>query len=651
MYFILDREKDVFLSLETLEERERFIEAFWRKRDPNPATPQNEFKEELYRRIEFANSTLGLEAPRPGWATDRGRMYITLGKPRSIERYEGYNQIVSSELWFYEGDASKGLPSYFNLIFFRRNNFGEYRLYNPAADGPAALRAGLGSPSSIDLVETLAVLNRVSPALARASLSLDPSDPADFVHGQPSLGNDLLMARIYESTRRAIRTDYLDAWERYGKKVNVEYSFNYVPSRSIFAVLAGPENKPFVNYSIEIDPGNFTLEADDDGSRFYTTLDVTLEVSDRAGVLVMASQNETYLELSPSRLKEVMASSFAYQANFPLVPGDYSINVILRNRVSKQYAVAERDVRVDPIPSNGPALSDIVIGFGSELTSENVGAKELRTFQIGNLLMHPSADAVFAIGDTLHAAFQVLGASPDYQLNFALLDGERTLQQRSSRVIDYDGGPVVEQFALADVAGGDYVLRVQLADSSGKAVAEKEARLQVSPLSLVVRPWTYRRSFNTREPGRIALARGEQFLALGRYEQARAELEVAAAAREVELPSAKWRLAGLLLQSGETDRALDLLLPLEENYSNQYEVQAGLGIALYLKDELSRAVGYLERAIAIRPPDPGVLNALGDVCERLGNPEKAKEYFRRSLELRPDQETIRARLAGLERSN
>src|SRR3990172_11226788 len=58
VYIITDREKDVFLSLGTVEERNRFIEAFWRKRDPNPATPANEYKDEHYRRIDHPNTFL-----------------------------------------------------------------------------------------------------------------------------------------------------------------------------------------------------------------------------------------------------------------------------------------------------------------------------------------------------------------------------------------------------------------------------------------------------------------------------------------------------------------------------------------------------------------------------------------------------------------
>jgi len=301
VYIITERERDVFLSLETVEEHERLIEAFWRKRDPNPVTPQNEFKEEHYRRLEYAKKFLGRETVRPGWMTDRGRMYIILGEPRSRESYDGYNEIVSSELWFYEGDPSKGLPSFFYLLFFKRNDIGEYKLYNPIVDGPQALLQGQYSTTR-NMQQTMNMLTQVSPELARASLSFDTSDPADFATYQPSLGTPLLIARIEDSPKRAIRTDYADAWLRYGGRVSADYSFNFVPSRNVFAVLAGPESTPFVNYSVEIDPQNFSLETDEDKSKFYTTLDVSFEVRDPNGNLVAVNDRESYIELTPSEV-------------------------------------------------------------------------------------------------------------------------------------------------------------------------------------------------------------------------------------------------------------------------------------------------------------------------------------------------------------
>jgi len=193
VYIISERERDGFLSLETRDEHDRFIEAFWRKRDPNRTTPENEYKTEHYRRIEYANTHLGRETYLPGWRTDRGRYFIILGEPREIQRYEGYGSIVSTHLWFYQGDAEKGLPAFFYLLFFKRNDFGEYRLYSPAIDGPQALLTGT---SNTDNVRAFQTLDNVSPQLSAASLSFDTADPPDLISFQPSMGNDVLIGRI-----------------------------------------------------------------------------------------------------------------------------------------------------------------------------------------------------------------------------------------------------------------------------------------------------------------------------------------------------------------------------------------------------------------------------------------------------------------------
>jgi GWxTD domain-containing protein len=77
-------EKDIFLMLPDKESREEFIEDFWTKRDPDPYSDENEFKDEFYDRIGFANKRF-IEGI-PGWKTDRGRIYIYLGPPDKIEQ-------------------------------------------------------------------------------------------------------------------------------------------------------------------------------------------------------------------------------------------------------------------------------------------------------------------------------------------------------------------------------------------------------------------------------------------------------------------------------------------------------------------------------------------------------------------------------------
>lgn len=139
VYIITQTERDVFLKLRTDRERELFVEAFWKHRDPTPGSPQNEFKMEHYRRIAYANLYLGREAPVPGWKTDRGRMYILLGEPREIQRFAGKSGIHDCESWFYQGESDVGLPAGFHLLFFKDQGLGAYKLYSPLRDGPQAL--------------------------------------------------------------------------------------------------------------------------------------------------------------------------------------------------------------------------------------------------------------------------------------------------------------------------------------------------------------------------------------------------------------------------------------------------------------------------------------------------------------------------------
>ena len=84
-YIITPQERKAFLSLTNDEERDAFIQAFWQRRNPNPDSPENTYREEYYRRIAYANEHFA--AGEPGWKTDRGRIYIEYGKPDSIESH------------------------------------------------------------------------------------------------------------------------------------------------------------------------------------------------------------------------------------------------------------------------------------------------------------------------------------------------------------------------------------------------------------------------------------------------------------------------------------------------------------------------------------------------------------------------------------
>lgn len=114
-------ERDIFNHLPDKESRQEFIEEFWSKRDPDPSTEENEFKEEFYRRIEYANTHF-IEGI-PGWKTDRGRIYIYLGHPDNVQEYPMLNSPAAKGLLYWGYYALR-----FGVEFTDRLGDGTYKI-------------------------------------------------------------------------------------------------------------------------------------------------------------------------------------------------------------------------------------------------------------------------------------------------------------------------------------------------------------------------------------------------------------------------------------------------------------------------------------------------------------------------------------------
>ena len=666
VYIITEAEREVFLGVEGFEEREHFIEAFWQRRDPVPATKENEFRTEHYERLDYANRFLGRDAPRPGWQTDRGRFWIILGKPRTREQFDGRNEIVSADLWIYQGDTELGLPPRFNLLFFKKEDIGEYELYHPMSDGPDRLvrRGELLRNRQHHAVDILEI---VSMDLARASLVVDLTDPqADFLSAtntiaprldtvRPSMSVDKNFIDIEESPYKLVDLEEIEGYLRYGDRVTAEYSFRYVKSEADFRVLLGPRNTPFIHYSVKLAPEDFALEFDDRENLYQTTLDIDLELRTLEGRLIAMQRNEPQIRLTESQHLDAGRSPFAYRDNLPVIPGEYEVSVVVRNRATQQYTVASAEVRVPATGAGSVGLADLVLAYRVDLEPDLTTGLRFGTFQFGSSVMEPSIGGVFSTSDTLSVAAQPVNATNGHQVRLWIVPdtavtGETAapaapLVERTVPAGTAADPPIVD-IPLAGVGSGRYRLVADLLDSAGKVVASREAPVLVSPRAAVDRPgFIVRRSFASHVPGLLAFALGDQFMAHGRIPEATVAFREATA--NPDLPMARWKLASALLFTGQANEALDLLLPIEADYPNEIEVAEGVGFAYYIRGECDEALPRLEHALSLRAADPSLLNALGDCHEQVGDGERAREMFERSLELNPGQQGVRDRLAGL----
>lgn len=145
-YIITDAERSAFKNLQSNPELEHFIEQFWQRRDPTPGTVENEFKEEHYRRIAYANDQF--PGPIPGWKTDRGRIYITYGPPDEKETHPLGNapSNVPFEQWLYH--LIEGVGTNVVIEFVDPNKTGEYRMTLDPSGKDALLNVPRGPNSS-----------------------------------------------------------------------------------------------------------------------------------------------------------------------------------------------------------------------------------------------------------------------------------------------------------------------------------------------------------------------------------------------------------------------------------------------------------------------------------------------------------------------
>lgn len=647
VYIISEREKEFFLELEAMEERDAFVAAFWRRRDPDPLSEINEFREEHYRRIDYANRRLGGEAAFPGWKTDRGRMYIILGEPRDRSSFWNVGGIYPAEVWFYDGDRRAGLPPLY-LLFFQPGSAGALRLYNHFIDRPQSLIPSLGVLAD-DLPEAYVRLQEISPELANAAMSMRADQGGySFSTGieAGALDSGQVLANIYESPYRRLDTSYIDAARSARGVVEAEYLFNYMPSSVAAHVLPGPGGESLVHFSIEIDPQHLTLTQEE--NRFYTAFEIHAEASSGGEEVAHILSKVEYLQLGPPELQRVGRLPFAYRSLFPLAAGDYRLRIVLKNRARSDYTSFDGGLEVPEWRNGEPFLGEPVLLYNADATGPEPGRGH-RSYAVPGLELHPNAKRVYAIGEPLRVHVPVRGAPDGYGLRlriFAEGDNDAPLRSETTSLPEYRTRPVLEIRDLSESVGGRYRLRIDLVRPSGDIAASRFSDFDVSPLQAVPRPWAMYGTNDFADEASVLAALGSQYDQKGDRQRAMDLLGRALELRP-DLTEARAPLARIHLERGDASAAINLLEPRYREDSESHDAALVLGEAYQRVGDPARAVRFLEQAMRLRGVDPHLLNLLASCEAELGNVPGAIGYLERSLELAPDQDDVREHLQRL----
>lgn len=459
---ITPAELAAFEKLETDEEREAFIDDFWHRRDPDPDTVENEYKEEHYERIAYANEHFA--SGKPGSMTDRGRIYIKFGKSDSIESYpaggryqqaayEGGGSITTYpfERWFYR--YIPGVRSGVDIEFVDPTGSGEYRLAR-------------------DPSEKNAMLHVVGPRN-------DPTEASNYRREQDSpfaiaeLHRDLekapeLKPKPLEGTDRPV-LDY----EPLGFEIE-PYFFRQSDNRVLTAFAIQTDNKELV---FEDSGGLLTARVNILG-RLTTVADR------RAG----SFEDAVTTTATRSELTHAKQRKSAYAKAVILEPGRYRLDVLVRDVASGATGRKRIAFHVPRYELNELATSSVVLAAKLEDMSGRPAGGQ---FVIGTTKVIPSLSGVYQQGRPVGVYLQVYNAGidqttlrPAVDVEYALLSGGKEL---SKQVEDWreinDSGQRLTLTRLIDsskLTPGEYELVVHIRDHVTGKTLSPSAKFKVT---------------------------------------------------------------------------------------------------------------------------------------------------------------------------
>ncbi|MGI8735181.1 MAG: GWxTD domain-containing protein [Pyrinomonadaceae bacterium] len=474
-YVITDEERKAFKKLATDDERERFIEEFWRRRDPDPDTDENEFKEEYYERIAYANEHFA--SGIPGWKTDRGRIWIMYGKPDGREThpmggaydrpsYEGGGSTSTYpfETWFYRYIA--GVGSGIEIEFVDPTGSGEYRIARNPNEKDALLMVPGGG---LTLSEQLGLTDRgeriMNSGMSQGRFAREQDNPfsrlqliADLSRPPQVKFNDLATA---------VNTGVIED-NPLNFDVRVDF-FRQSDERVITAFTIQTENKDLV----------FT----DSGGLQQARINLFGKVTSVAGRRVTIFEDPVITTATTEELTDAKDRKSAYQKAVPLLPGTYKVDVIVRDVASGATGIRHVGFTV---PKYDPAkLSTSTLILAAKL--ESLGDQPaVGQFVIGQTKVIPNVSGSYRRGQAVGVYMQVYNAGidqttlrPSVDVEYALLkDGKEIFKQTEDWRGLSDSGQRLTLARLIDTSGltpGEYQVAIRIRDRvSGQTLSPSD---------------------------------------------------------------------------------------------------------------------------------------------------------------------------------
>ncbi len=481
-YIITPEEEQAFKILGTDEERDAFIEQFWLRRNPDPDSEENAFREEHYRRMQYANEHFS--AGIPGWRTDRGHMYIVWGAPDEIESHPSGGQ--------YQRANNEGGGSTSTYPFERWR----YRYLE-----------GVGNEVTIEFVD--------SCMCNEYRVSTDPTEKDALLHtpGGSSSQGLMGMGRGSRGMPGAPGSDTqgssaFDAMERYAKlnspppvkfkdleeKVNTRIRYNLMPFDMRSDIVKITSDTVLVPITIQIKTKDMTFLQKEGIQR--ASVNIFGRISTISGRVASTFEDTVGVDEPNELMEKALLTTQLYWKAIPLKPGMYKIEVAVKDVNGDRVGTLVRSIRVPEFDPEKLASSSLILADLMErVPARNIGTGN---FIIGDTKVRPRLDASdgkpasFKRDQRLNLWLQVYNLQQDKQSRKTnatiaydivnLQSNKSVLHADESSATYGDTGDQItieKSMSLASLDPGAYSVQITVNDQVTKQTIHPSARFQI----------------------------------------------------------------------------------------------------------------------------------------------------------------------------
>jgi GWxTD domain-containing protein len=483
VYIISPEERNAFGQLATNEEREQFIEQFWLRRSSNPDLPDNEFKEEHYRRIAYANEHYA--SGIPGWKTDRGHMYIVWGPPDEIESHPtggtydrpmeeggGSTSTYPWETWRWR--YIEGMGENVIMEFVDPSGSGEYHLTMDPSEKDALLHvpgAGLSQMEQMGLASKTDRFTRSDGTHLPMTMGGTPASMNEFTRLE-NYANAFKPPVVKFKDLEAIVTSRI---------VRDQVHFTW---RTDF--LKVTNDTVLVPVTVQIPNSQLSFHSKE--GVHSATINVFGRVSTLTGRVVQTFEDSVSRDFPESLFQQSVKLQSIYQKAVPLRPGLYRLDLVIKDVQSGNVGVVNSRLQVpryedDKLESSSLILADQI---------EHVPAKQIGSgqFVLGSSKVRPRLEGDFTTADKLGIYMQVYNLKPDDKTHKSNATFEYTVKRGGAQVLQFketsadmkqtgDQITIERLLPLTTLAPGKYTLEINATDTLSNQTISRTADFTV----------------------------------------------------------------------------------------------------------------------------------------------------------------------------